>query len=103
VLDTRFSEPNWYKGECKSALVRVLFLCGLPDICISFQVKKDLGIGGNVVSSKTFKNVNGYHKTLTSWISARVSCLEANLCYCDIGSAIPKLWHSTLKSFCLSN
>jgi hypothetical protein len=39
VLAVSFSEQVWYDWECKSALVRPLFLCGF---CVSFQINKDL-------------------------------------------------------------
>jgi hypothetical protein len=42
VLEIWLSEPNWYKGKCKSALVMPLFLHGLLDLYISFQINKDL-------------------------------------------------------------
>jgi hypothetical protein len=42
VLEIIFSEPNQYKCECKSALVRPLLLCGSSGFSISAQVKKDL-------------------------------------------------------------
>jgi hypothetical protein len=38
----RFSEQNWYKGKCKSALVMPFSLYKSPDLYISFQVKNDL-------------------------------------------------------------
>jgi hypothetical protein len=42
VPEIKFSEPNWYKGKCKSALVMPLFFNGLPDLNTSLEVNKDL-------------------------------------------------------------
>jgi hypothetical protein len=79
LLEIRFSEPNWYKGKCKFALVRPISLYGLPDFHISFQVNKATWIGCNIILPKTSNNTNSWHINLTSWVSAPVSCLEANL------------------------
>jgi hypothetical protein len=103
MLEIRFSELNWYKGESKSAFVRALFLHGLSDLYISFQMNKDLWTGCSIVPPKTSDSTNSYLKTLTSWVSVTLSSWEANLHYCDPGSAIPKLVYSVLKRFCHSN
>jgi hypothetical protein len=42
ILEISFSEPDWCKCKCKSALVRMLFFYALPDLYISAQVNKDL-------------------------------------------------------------
>jgi hypothetical protein len=42
ILEIRFSELKQYKCECKSALVRPLFLTELPDLHISTEVNKGL-------------------------------------------------------------
>jgi hypothetical protein len=91
------------EGKGKSALVRALSLYGLPDLRISFQANKDLWTGCRIVPPKTPNNANIYHKTLISCVSAPVSCLKANLYYCDTGNAIQQLWYSVLNSFCHTN
>jgi hypothetical protein len=103
ALATMFPEPDWYKTECKSALARLLFLHGLPDLYFCFQINKDLQTGCNIMLSKTSNNGNSYHKTLTSLISAPQSCLEGNFYYFDAGNAILNLWNSGLKSVCHTN
>jgi hypothetical protein len=65
VLEISFSEKNWYKAKCKSPSVRPLFLCGLPDLYISFQVNKVLKIGCSIVLPETSNNTNNYQKTRT--------------------------------------
>jgi hypothetical protein len=77
-LEIRFLEPNLYKNKCKSALVRQLFLYGLPNLYISAQVNKGLVTGCSIVLPNNSNNKNDYHKTLTGWVSAAAKCLEAN-------------------------
>jgi hypothetical protein len=48
VLEIKFSEPDWYKNKCKSALVRPLLLYWLPDLYFPAQIKMDLGTGCNL-------------------------------------------------------
>jgi hypothetical protein len=41
ALEIRFSEQNWHKLNCKSVLVRPLFLYGLPHKYIPPEINKD--------------------------------------------------------------
>jgi hypothetical protein len=41
VLETRFLESNWHRCNCKSALIRPLFLYGLPDKYIPTEINKN--------------------------------------------------------------
>jgi hypothetical protein len=53
VLEIRFSEPHWYKGKCKSALVRPFSLCALPDISL-FSSKQELSYWLQYCTAKDF-------------------------------------------------
>jgi hypothetical protein len=75
----------------------------LNTLCVSTQVYRVLWIGCNSVLPKTASNTDSYHKTLTGWVSAPVSCLEAKLYYCDTGNSILKLRYRVFKSFSYSS
>jgi hypothetical protein len=53
LLEMRFSEPKWYKYDSKSALVRPLFICGLPDFHTSAEMNKDWCSGYITALEKT--------------------------------------------------
>jgi hypothetical protein len=97
MFEIRFSEPNWYKDICKSALVMPLFLYGIPDIYLSSSKQRLVNWLQNCAA--TSSNTNCYHETLSSLVSATVSSSDANLYYHDTGNTILKAMVQHVKKF----
>jgi hypothetical protein len=72
-----------------------LFKCPFSPVC---YINKNWW-SGDITAPWKASNTHNHHNAWPVGLSAVVSCLEANLHYCDTVNTNLKLWYSVLRSF----